>query len=248
MVSSFIKCSLINKHYHDCDVFNCMLSRVSGTLFSLVFLSLLGQPGAQRFDNDELNTLEQILTIYKKSLMVKKDKVPDNMIDSYAIGSGYLIPESLSTTCASNVRRVYQECLNKNVSSSENIKCSDAYVKEYSKCYFGVTLQHGSKDSSLCDAFCVFNHDQCIINSNKLEIFICMGARDICKSHCPICANDGGDTIENLLGKLSSRKRGCINRQVLCNKRNMKCLDFSTSDSQRYLCKSAGSMCKPTCK
>lgn len=200
--------------------------------------------------NDDLNKIEELFKMYKDSLLKKKEVITSSVdtdhsnTDSFSTSTAHLITETQSTSCAYKVQLKYDRCLQANISSQENRRCVSDYAIDYSTCFFGETLKHGSKDPELCDAYCTFNHDQCVINSKRLEIFICMGARDTCKSHCPSC----GDSGEELIFEKKKRgDRGDECKKMLCNRRKLKCLEQSTSKEEEELCYNVNSLCNPIC-
>ena len=187
---------------------------------------------------DELEKLERVLKRF-----VSYSKQQDNdVMNSMETDLNFFVTEEDSELCGKNAKQQYQKCLRTTSNGSNNQKeeCSKVFVTKYSKCFFGQTLNHGSKNPSLCDSYCTFNHDKCSIFSDRIELFICIAARDKCKSHCKYGCETAADSAI-----LNNNKRECRNSS--CGRFKNYCLRDSSEKNEKTICRFAEMLCLSDC-
>jgi hypothetical protein len=159
----------------------------------------------------------------------------------------YIKPEQ-SKVCAIRERQKHDECRKpEKVSNSIVLKsqCADSFDMGYSTCFFGKTLNAGHPEPNKCLRLCLLYMDACLIESNKLETFICMKARDKCINHCSISDCDAHPKrTRSVAGKklqiatASSCKRNCAQQKKNC----------LTVFKNNFVCNYAFIECSSTCR
>ena len=127
--------------------------------------------------------------------------------------------------CGMQSRVTYELCNKNAVNKGDEEGCASTFVDAYEKCYFGNSLLRGnSKDLMHCSGSCLWNFDNCLVNSNKIEMFICINARNACSARCPWPSNN------------VSRKRTSTNCDSVCQGRFDQCYDVIKLPHEVMLC------------
>lgn len=202
--------------------------------------------------NQDLDELEALIRAYKDASTsiekhsevsprnVKKPTarpVHEEEIEASKVGLR-IMASSHAKTCGISSRAAYHVCAKKAINDPEQQQCALTFVETYMKCYFGETLQSGSKDLMHCSGSCMWNFDNCLVNSNKVEMFICMNGRDKCSSQCP------------WPNALQNTKRGYTNCDSICEGRYDLCYNNARVENMEdiHLCAVNRVICKTSSK
>ena len=127
--------------------------------------------------------------------------------------------------CGAEARLGYQLCTKNALSRGAEEACASTFVETYQKCFFGDTLTTGSKDLMHCSGSCLWNFDNCLMSSNKVEMFVCINARNRCSSNCPWPQNNQ-----------VSRKRSSTNCYSVCEGKFDQCYDIAPKPTDIMVC------------
>ena len=217
----------------------------------LVCLTLApGSSNTMSVSNKELTELETLIKAYKDiSVNIQHRAVnnPEPVVPKSANGNAQLHEQQVEASkvglkimaashakaCGTVSRIAFEECNKKASTKSEEQQCAETYVDKYSHCYFGETLTAGSGDLMHCTGSCMWNFDNCLVNSDKVEMFICMNGRDICSSNCP-WPNDVS----------TNSKRSSTNCNAVCEGNFDMCFNSATKGTHIWLCNVNRAQCR----
>jgi len=150
-----------------------------------------------------------------------------------------IIARAHARSCGIASRLVYETCVTKASNSNEQKLCAKFFVEGYTKCYFGNTHEQKSfHDLMKCTGSCTWNFDSCLINSNKVEMFICMSGRNNCYKHCP------WNTSEGHVLNFNKRETNCHSN---CEGDFDQCFNIAKKPSLLYICNVNRNNCKGVC-
>ena len=195
---------------------------------------------------EKVNTL---LRIYQETVKGEKPSPgsKDKSINIETQPISYIKPEQ-SKICATKVRERYNNCRKTEKTNTDVLvksQCTDTFNIAYSICFFGNTLNVGHSEPSICLRFCMLYMDECLMESDKLEIFTCMKARDQCLHHCDV---SGCGASPKWRRSVTGKKLTTENEsrcQKNCGKQKETCLKVFKNN---IVCNYAYQECSSTCR
>jgi len=209
-----------------------------------------GWSSAMSVSNKELTELETLIKAYKDisgKIQHRAVSNPEPVIPKSTNGNSQLHEQQVEASkvglkimaashakaCGTASRIAFNECNDKANTKNEEQHCAETYVDKYSHCYFGETLTTGSSDLMHCSGSCMWNFDNCLVNSDKVEMFICMNGRDICSNNCP---------WSNAIS--SNSKRSGTNCNSVCEGKFDMCFNSAQKGSHIFLCNVSRALCR----
>uniref|UniRef100_A0A7M5X6X0 Uncharacterized protein n=1 Tax=Clytia hemisphaerica TaxID=252671 RepID=A0A7M5X6X0_9CNID len=166
-----------------------------------------------------INELQALLNVYKEELIeTETAKLQQKNKQTLPV-----IKSEDSQICGRKIREIYQKC--KNETSEKAVDCDKRYSENYPVCFFGNSIIPGkSSGGKSCSKTCLRYMNNCLTQSNKLEIYLCMGGRDTCMRQCG-ASQKQGSVVEDrrrevektpTLSKRVSCKLECNNNYKTC--------------------------------
>ena len=197
--------------------------------------------------NKDLDELESLIKAYKRTATKttagernERKRFKEENTTNYGVKAGtesspqqveaakfglQIMAQAKAKRCGIETRLSYEVCNKKAVSDNEKQACASIFVEAYQKCYFGDTLlKASSKDLMYCSGSCLWNFDNCLVNSNRVEIFICINARNMCSGRCPWPNN------------IVTRKRSSTNCNSVCEGKFDQCYDAMKNPEGIFIC------------
>lgn len=195
---------------------------------------------AREISSKTLDELESLIKAYKKSIgevRTRPSDVAEKKIDAHAASEhGLLVSNNKSAKlCGRSTRFRYKDCFGLSKSENERENCAQAFVEQYQECYFSLSLSIGSKDLFACEGTCLWNFDNCLINSSKVEMFVCMNGRDKCRQNCPWAFISGNE------------KRGLQSCHNNCEGNFDQCADAIKYPFEQAICAAHRGICRKKC-
>lgn len=213
-------------------------------------LLLIDSLVARQITGETLDELENLIKAYKDSnkketveLPIAKAKVdtsPDVALVKSAAENGLkIVGKVAAKVCGIDTRFEYQKCLSKATATDDQSSCALLFVETYSKCYFGESLNTGHNDISVCEGSCLWNFDHCLINSSKVEMFVCISGRKRCSSNCP------WPTSINEKREKRGKGNSCNNN---CEGEFDLCTDAIQAHMEMMICSVTRQSCRGICR
>ena len=189
--------------------------------------------------NKDLSELESLIQSYKRvaasspqmNYVVKSTTEHPQEVEASRVGLR-IMSQANSKRCGMGARVNYELCNKNAVKKGDEEECASIFVNAYEKCYFGDSLLKGnSKDLMDCSGSCLRNFDNCLLNSNRVEVFICINARDTCWGRCPWLVNNVS-------------KRTSTNCDSVCQGRFDQCYDVIEQPHEIMLCNVNRNLCR----
>jgi len=190
------------------------------------------------------NELERLIKGYKDSTNLVHHQSEDttDLIPKQKVNVAELkiLARAHARPCGIASRLAYETCVTKASNSNEQRLCAKLFSKRYSKCYFGNTHHKQKSFHNLmkCTVSCTWKFDSCLINSNKVEMFICMSGRNNCYKHCP------WNTAEGHVLNFNKRETNCHSN---CEGEFDLCFNVVKKPSELFVCNVNRNDCKAVC-
>lgn len=205
---------------------------------SITILCVVHSLVAREITRETLDELENLIKSYETS--ADQQTISTAVIDKPVDESSHvnavehsltMLDKQTAKHCGRSERFKYQECITFAKSQDVQRNCAEVFVNAYQKCYFGKSLMEGDKDLHVCEGSCLWNFDGCLVDSSKVEMFVCINGRQKCRRNCP------WPTYRN-------EKKGMQQCHNECEGTFDQCKDQACMPKESWVCAVARSMCR----